>query len=71
MNFLRKAWIEIGIIYADNPCAVVLCPVCKSADLKVSDVRFGNACEYIDRHIMCPKCESGNALRLFRPYHEP
>jgi phage FluMu protein Com len=56
----QKLWIEAGTILAVDFNAVVKCPDCSEADLKVFDTPA--EATHVERHIRCPKCDAYNTL---------
>ena len=60
-------WIEAGKLIAENPAALVACPVCGSSNLSVTDHRRAVASPELERELCCPSCGARNFLRLIRP----
>ena len=57
-------WIEAGKLIAKNRDALVLCPLCQSANLRVEDVHVVGDQSLIERYMTCPSCNAQNSLRL-------
>lgn len=60
-------WIEAGKLLADNPAALVSCPVCTNDILHVTDHRSAETPDVVEREMHCPSCGARNFLRLVRP----
>ena len=60
-------WIEAGKLIAENPAALVSCPVCASSNLSVTDYRRAETSPELEREMCCPSCGARNFLRLVRP----
>ncbi len=60
-------WIEAGKVLAENPTALVYCPVCGKDHLHVEDRRSIENSSVIEREMVCPSCGAHNYLRLVRP----
>jgi len=58
------SWIEAGKLLAENPAALVYCPVCEKDYLSIKDIRNGDV---VEREIKCPSCGAHNYLRMVRP----
>lgn len=64
---INSLWIEAGKLLAEDPTALVQCPVCAQNKLLVKDVRSVENPSVIERELSCPSCEARNYLRLIRP----
>ena len=60
-------WIEAGKLLADDPSALVSCPVCAKDHLNVIDNRSDENPNVVEREMSCSSCGARNYLRLVRP----
>jgi Zn finger protein HypA/HybF involved in hydrogenase expression len=64
MTEKSKLWIEAGKLFAVDSKVNILCPECKSSNLKSMDTLNENNLQEMERLIYCPSCEAKNYLRL-------
>jgi DNA-directed RNA polymerase subunit RPC12/RpoP len=64
---ITSRWIAAGKILSEDAAARVLCPVCQSRILEISDVHNESKPEELERHMSCSACGARNSLRLVRP----
>jgi C4-type Zn-finger protein len=67
MRNVTLLWIEAGKLLADNPAALVSCPVCAKDHLHVKDSRSAENPNVVEREMSCSSCGARNYLRLVRP----
>jgi len=56
-------WIEVVSILATDPTALVRCPECGRADLRVTDVVTDRKSGIGERCIACPACDAHTEVR--------
>jgi hypothetical protein len=61
MNTKTKKWIEAGMILAENPTAIVLCPECEKGRLLVKDAPI-KGLNKVDRYLICENCDKYNVI---------
>jgi hypothetical protein len=60
-------WIEAGKLLAEDPAALISCPVCANENLRVTDHRSTETPSVVEREMRCLSCGARNYLRLVRP----
>ena len=68
MKDTTKRWLEAAKILCEDPNQSVRCPECNESDLTVKDVESGSI---VERHLICPKCNKYNAMRMSKPVKIP
>jgi transposase-like protein len=56
-----KAWVNAGIVLANDPTKLVPCPDCGEANLNVHDACVEGS-DHFSRYMWCPSCKSRNIL---------